>query len=75
MAPPTPEIRKVGELCIARRGITINTFMLDGAPELLGFVEHMTPVNRGRAFYSEPGQLGSNVVVDYLAVRRRRRGG
>ena len=36
-------------------GITINTFMLDDAPELLGFVEHMTPGNRGRAFYTEPG--------------------
>lgn len=60
---------------ITRRGITINTFMLDDAPELLGFVEHMTQVNRGRAFYSEPGQLGSYVMVDYLAGRRRRRGG
>ena len=60
---------------ITRRGVTINTFMLDDAPELLGFVEHMTQLNRGRAFYSEPGQLGSYVMVDYLAGRKRRRGG
>jgi uncharacterized protein with von Willebrand factor type A (vWA) domain len=59
---------------LTRRGITINTFMLDDSPELLGFVEHMTQVNRGRAFYTEPRQLGSYVMVDYLRGRRRKRG-
>jgi uncharacterized protein with von Willebrand factor type A (vWA) domain len=58
---------------ISRRGVTINTFMLDDSPELVGFVEHMTQVNRGRAFYSSPGQLGSFVMVDYLERRRKRR--
>ena len=58
---------------ITRRGVTINTFMLDDAPELVGFVEHMTQVNRGRAFYASPGQLGSFVMVDYLEGRRKRR--
>ncbi len=57
---------------ITRRGVTINTFMLDDSPELVGFVEHMTQVNRGRAFYSSPGQLGSFVMVDYLDGRRKR---
>ena len=41
--------------------------------ELLGFVEHMTQVNRGRAFYSDPAQLGSFLMVDYLKGRRQRR--
>jgi uncharacterized protein with von Willebrand factor type A (vWA) domain len=58
---------------ITRRGVTINTFMLDDAPELIGFVEHMTQVNRGRAFYASPGQLGSFLMVDYLEGRRKRR--
>jgi uncharacterized protein with von Willebrand factor type A (vWA) domain len=58
---------------ITRRGVTINTFMLDDAPELVGFVEHMTQTNRGRAFFSSPGQLGSFVMVDYLERRRKRR--
>jgi uncharacterized protein with von Willebrand factor type A (vWA) domain len=58
---------------ITRRGVTINTFMLDDAPELVGFVEHMTQVNRGRAFYASPSQLGSFVMVDYLEGRRKRR--
>jgi uncharacterized protein with von Willebrand factor type A (vWA) domain len=57
---------------ITKRGVTINTFMLDDSPELVGFVEHMTQVNRGRAFYSSPGQLGSFVMVDYLDGRRKR---
>jgi uncharacterized protein with von Willebrand factor type A (vWA) domain len=59
---------------VTRRGITINTFMLDDSPELLGFVEHRARVNRGRAFYTEPGLLGSYLMVDYLNGRRRRRG-
>jgi uncharacterized protein with von Willebrand factor type A (vWA) domain len=58
---------------ITRRGVTINTFMLDDSPELLGFVEHMTQVNRGRAFYTGPSQLGSYVMVDYLNGRRKKR--
>ena len=57
---------------ITRRGITINTFMLDDAPELVGFVEHMTQVNHGRALFSSPSQLGSFVMVDYLDGRKKR---
>jgi uncharacterized protein with von Willebrand factor type A (vWA) domain len=55
---------------VTRQGITINTFMLDGAPELVGFVERMTQINRGRAFFTNPGQLGSFMMVDYLSRRR-----
>jgi len=58
---------------VTRRGITINTFMLDDAPELLGFVEHMTEKNRGRAFFTDPSRLGSFLMVDYLNGRRKRR--
>jgi uncharacterized protein with von Willebrand factor type A (vWA) domain len=58
---------------VTRRGITINTFMLDDAPELLGFVEHMTQVNHGRAFFTDPSRLGSFLMVDYLNGRRKRR--
>ena len=58
---------------ITRMGVTINTFMLDDAPELVGFVEHMTKINRGRAFYTHPHQLGSFLMVDYLSQRRLRR--
>jgi uncharacterized protein with von Willebrand factor type A (vWA) domain len=56
---------------ITRRGVTINTFMLDASPELVGFVEQMTRINRGRALYTSPARLGSYVMVDYLSRRRR----
>ncbi len=59
---------------ITRRGATINTFMLDDAPELVGFVERMTQINRGRALFSSPAQLGSYLMVDYLSGQRVRRG-
>jgi uncharacterized protein with von Willebrand factor type A (vWA) domain len=58
---------------ITQRGVTINTFMLDRAPELVGFVERMTRLNRGRAFFTAPSELGSFLMVDYLAGRRKRR--
>ncbi len=58
---------------VTKRGITINTFMLDDAPELVGFVERMTQINHGRAFYTHPSKLGSFMMVDYVSQRRRRR--
>ncbi|MCP4007073.1 MAG: hypothetical protein GY725_23070 [bacterium] len=57
---------------VTRKGITINTFMLDNAPELMSFVEGMTRINKGRAFYTTPGQIGEYVMVDYLSQKRRR---
>ena len=57
---------------VTRQGVTINTFMLDDAPELVGFVERMTQVNRGRAFFTSPEKLGSFLMVDYLRGRRKR---
>ena len=57
---------------ITRCGATINTFMLDDAPELVGFVERMTEINRGRAFFTSPEKLGSFLLVDYLKGHRKR---
>ena len=44
---------------VTRRGITINTFMLDDSPSLRAFVERMTRINRGRALYTRPDRLGA----------------
>jgi uncharacterized protein with von Willebrand factor type A (vWA) domain len=57
---------------VTRQGITINTFMLDTSPELVGFVERMTQINKGRAFFTSPTHLGSFLMVDYLSRRRTR---
>jgi uncharacterized protein with von Willebrand factor type A (vWA) domain len=55
-------------------GITINTFMLARAPYLMQFVDSVTRINRGRAFFASPDRLGDYVLVDYVRNRRRRVG-
>jgi len=57
---------------VTRRGITINTFMLDDSPSLRAFVEGMTRINKGRALYTRPDRLGEYLLVDYVAKKRRR---
>jgi uncharacterized protein with von Willebrand factor type A (vWA) domain len=57
---------------VTRRGIVINTFMLDDSPSLRAFVERMTRINKGRALYTRPDRLGEYLLVDYLARKRRR---
>ncbi|HJQ73406.1 MAG TPA: hypothetical protein VJ814_00870 [Gaiellaceae bacterium] len=57
---------------VTRRGITINTFMLDDSPSLRAFVERMTRINKGRALYTRPDRLGEYLLVDYIAKKRRR---
>ena len=57
-----------------QEGITINTFMLEANYYLLDFVDQLTRINRGRAFYTTADQLGRYVMVDYLQGRRKRVG-
>jgi uncharacterized protein with von Willebrand factor type A (vWA) domain len=74
--PPAPETVRVtlDEVVRATRdGITINTFMLDATGYLRTFVEKMTQLNRGRAFYTTPETLGDYVLVDFLEQKRARR--
>ena len=53
-------------------GITINTFMLEANPYLMDFIDRMTRINKGRAFYTKHDQLGQYVMVDYLRGRKQR---
>ena len=55
-----------------RDGITINTFMLERSRALGEFVDRVTRMNRGRAFYASPERLEEFVLVDYLDRRTRR---
>jgi uncharacterized protein with von Willebrand factor type A (vWA) domain len=57
-----------------REGITINTFMLEDSPGLMHFVNQMTQINKGRAFYATPERLGEYILVDYVNQKRRRVG-
>jgi uncharacterized protein with von Willebrand factor type A (vWA) domain len=72
--PPTrrtvEETLKEVQRC-TRESITINTFMLERSSWLMSFVEQMTQINRGRAFYATPERLGEYLVVDYVSARRR----
>ena len=52
--------------------IVINTFMLENSYQLVNFVDRMTRINRGRAFYSSAANLGQYVLVDYVNNRRKR---
>jgi len=74
--PPTS--RTIGETLkevqrCTRERITINTFMLDRTPYLLSFVDQMTKINNGRAFFSTPERLGEYLLVDFVNQRRRTR--
>lgn len=73
--PPTAET--VGETLAevarcTRAGITINTFVLDATSALTAFVDRMSAINRGRAFYTTNDRLGDFVLDDFVEGRRRR---
>jgi uncharacterized protein with von Willebrand factor type A (vWA) domain len=73
--PPTMRtmqstLREVGRA--TRDGIVINTFMLERSRYLSDFVDLMSRINRGRAFYVEPERLGEYVLVDYVSKKRKR---
>ena len=46
--------------------------MLENSYQLVNFVDRITRINRGRAFYSAPERLGEYVLVDYVSNRRKR---
>jgi uncharacterized protein with von Willebrand factor type A (vWA) domain len=55
-----------------REQIVINTFMLERSYYMADFVEQMTKVNKGRAFYATPEALGEYILVDYVASKKKR---
>jgi uncharacterized protein with von Willebrand factor type A (vWA) domain len=71
--PPTMETinQTMAEVVrCTKAGITINTFMLDPDSGLRGFVERLTSLNKGRAFYTNPETLGDYVLVDFIEHKR-----
>lgn len=53
-----------------RESIVINTFMLERSHYLAAFVNQMTKINKGRAFFATPDRLGEYILVDYVASKR-----
>ncbi|MEJ7844712.1 MAG: hypothetical protein WKF93_03630 [Acidimicrobiales bacterium] len=56
-----------------REGIRINTFMLDVTSYLREFIEKLTILNGGRAFYTTNDNLGDYVLHDFIEHRRAHR--
>jgi Ca-activated chloride channel family protein len=49
--------------------IRLNTFMLADDPPLLAFVQRLTALSQGRAFYTTPERLGAYLIEDYVNTR------
>ena len=71
--PRTLELTLAEVTRLTRRRATINVFMLDDDPRLVGFVDLLARLNGGRVFAPSPDRLGDYVVSDYLRARRGRR--
>lgn len=59
------------DLC-RRQRIVVTTFMVATDPLLTEFVEKLTRINRGRAYFASPYDLGQFILADYIKNRRRR---
>ena len=70
-APATVEATLLEVLRCSQEGIRINTFAMDATGHLRSFVEKITQLNRGRAFFTTPDTLGDYVLVDFIENRRQ----
>ncbi|MFB3816324.1 MAG: VWA domain-containing protein [Candidatus Methylomirabilales bacterium] len=55
-----------------RSGILINTFMLARDADLVAFVQQVTAMCRGKAYFTTPHTLGRYLLMDYMAKKVRR---
>ncbi|NNF05333.1 MAG: VWA domain-containing protein [Candidatus Eisenbacteria bacterium] len=55
-----------------RRNITITTFMVAQDPWLVNFVEDLTEINKGRAYFTGLDDLGGFLLHDFVKNRKRR---
>ena len=49
-----------------KEGITINTFMLEANYYLSDFINRITKVNKGRAFFTDAHEMGRYIMKDYF---------
>jgi len=54
-----------------RAGITITTFMLATDPSLQEFVDEMSRINKGKAYFASAERLGEFLFADYIRNKRR----
>lgn len=70
-SPETIEATLKEALRCTKENITINTFVLDATQDLRRFMDKFASINKGRVFYTDPDNLGSYVLIDYLSNRSK----
>lgn len=64
--------RTLDEAIVCRKkGIPITTFMITSDPYLQRFVQKLTELNHGRAYFASPDNLGDYIFWDFLKHRRK----
>jgi uncharacterized protein with von Willebrand factor type A (vWA) domain len=63
--PPSPRTIQETLREVRRCTLESNSYLLD-------FIDKLTKINRGRAFYTSPDNLGQYILVDYVNNRRKR---
>jgi len=67
--------RTFQEVAACRKaGILINTFMLAQDPYLVQFVQRVSEIARGKAYFTSSMTLGQYIMMDFLRNKRRRAG-
>jgi Ca-activated chloride channel family protein len=65
--------RTFQEVAACRRaGILINTFMLARDPYLVQFVQKVSEIARGKAYFTSTMTLGQYIMMDFMKRKRRR---
>jgi len=54
-----------------RDNIRINVFMLDATPHLTNFIERITKMNGGRAFFADNNNIGDFVLMDFVEHKQK----
>jgi len=54
-----------------RAGILINTFMLSRDYDLVAFIQKVTEICRGKAYFTTPMTLGRYILMDYVNKKIR----
>jgi Ca-activated chloride channel family protein len=67
--------RTFQEVAACRKaGILINTFMLANDPYLIQFVQKVSEIARGKAYFTSTMTLGQYIMMDFMRNKRRRAG-
>lgn len=67
--------RTFDEVAACRKGgILINTFMLAQDPYLVQFVQKVSEIARGKAYFTSTLTLGQHIMMDFMKNKRRRAG-